>query len=173
MWDQHSIELLAGARPFMKVFKELESLPRKFRANLEFWIFNWASDVFSQYTQTYSNTYAPPAVFPCQSLGTSAGFLWPLYQLLIYAICGHLRYVVSAAWNVYFRYVRLGWLGYETVGVFATWDLWSLQLWETLIVPALWELRFTSSMTSPLYETYTSTMLFPTNSLSQDSLGNF
>ena len=28
----------------------------------------------------------------------------PLYQLLIYAICGHLRYVVSAAWNIYFRY---------------------------------------------------------------------
>lgn len=56
-----------------------------------------------------------------------------LYLLFIYAIYGYLYYIISATWNVYFCYVRLGYLGYKTIGVFATWDLWLLQLYRILI----------------------------------------
>lgn len=56
-----------------------------------------------------------------------------LYLLFIYVICGYLYYIISAVWNVYFCYIRLGHLGNKTIGVFATWGLWSLQLNRILI----------------------------------------
>ena len=64
----------------------------------------------SQCDEIPLNTYAPPAVLFCQSLESFIRFpmvAMPLYQLLIYAIGRRLRYVISAAWEIYFSYARL------------------------------------------------------------------
>ncbi len=106
---------LAGARPFMKTLKtwSQSSILKHCGA---FSISGWIDYLLQRQIKLqmlYRTVLVPfstsrscsPTVLLCQSLGSFIRLLMvamPLYQLLIYAISCHLRYVVSATWEIYF-----------------------------------------------------------------------